>query len=39
MKIIIQVESEQQKQKILDVLENAEINGELDFCFSVKTEQ
>jgi hypothetical protein len=38
MNIIIKVESEEHKQKILDVLENAEMEGELDFCFSVQTK-
>tara|TARA_R110002012_G_C11231186_1_gene564036 strand:+ start:69 stop:302 length:234 start_codon:yes stop_codon:yes gene_type:complete len=39
MKLTITVESEEQKQKILDVLENAEMEGELDFSFSVKAEE
>ena len=38
MKLTITVESEEQKQKILDVLEEAEMEGELDFSFNVKTE-
>jgi|TARA_R100000479_G_C6328080_1_gene180390 hypothetical protein len=39
MKLIITIESEEQRQKILEVLENAEGDGELDFCFSVQTDE
>ena len=39
MKLIITIESEEQRQKILEVLENAEGDGELDFCFSVQTRE
>ena len=39
MNIIIKVESEEHKQKILDVLASAEMDGELDFCFSVQTKE
>ncbi len=38
MKIIITTETKKQKQKILNVLENAEMDGELDFVFSVQTK-
>lgn len=39
MNIIIKVESEEHKQKILEVLENAEMDGQLDFSFSVQTKR
>tara|TARA_R100001510_G_C7654538_1_gene213207 strand:- start:3981 stop:4100 length:120 start_codon:yes stop_codon:yes gene_type:complete len=38
VKIIITTETKKQKQKILNVLENAEMDGELDFVFSVQTK-
>jgi|TARA_R100000482_G_scaffold108044_2_gene50358 hypothetical protein len=39
MKLTITVESEEQKQKILDVLEEAEMEGKLDYAYSVKVEE
>jgi len=38
-KIIITVENEKHKEKILDVLLNAEVDGILDFTFQVQTEK
>ena len=38
VEIIITVESEKEKQKILDVLEYAEQEGTLDFAFGVRSD-
>jgi hypothetical protein len=38
MKIIITIETEEQKQKILEVLENMELEGVLEFGFDVRVE-
>lgn len=35
--IIITVENKEQKDEIIKVLDNAEVNGELDFAFNVST--
>ena len=37
--ITITVDDEDQKQDILDVLEEGECNGDLDFTFSVQTDE
>ena len=39
MDIIITIENEDQKQAILDLLEDAEIDGTLDFVFNVQTNE
>ena len=38
VEIIITVKNDEQKQKILDVLEYAEQEGTLDFTFGVRSE-
>ena len=38
-RITIDVETEDQKDEILDVLDEGEINGDLDFSFSVHTDE
>lgn len=37
-RIVVKVANEGHKKKILECLHNAELNGELDFTFSVLTE-
>ena len=39
MDIIITIENEDQKQAILDLLEDAEIDGTLDFVFNVQIKE
>ena len=39
MEIIITVENKDHKQAILDLLENAEIDGTLDFVFNVQIKE
>ena len=39
MDIIITIENEDHKQAILDLLEDAEIDGTLDFAFNVQTKE
>lgn len=38
VRLTITVESQDQKDAILEVLEEGEMNGELDFTFDVRTE-
>ena len=38
VRLTITVESQDQKAAILEVLEEGEMNGELDFTFDVRTE-